>query len=289
MKFIVSRGFLFCLIFAAVSSSAADLYSSQSPAATTEAGQQTITVSGLKTEDFALSQDGQPLKITAITEQPPSCIGLMMQHSGSMRPKLEAAVTAVRDFVRKSSPANRFMVVNFSDEPYLDQDLTGDAKLIEEGLRHGDARGGSAMYEALTAATDHLNQARGCPNLVLLLVGDGHDNQSRQTVEQTIAKVQKSGHPAIFAAFLSDEASPQRNDPAKRALEVLAAGTGGAFYSVGNVKKLDQGLAKVDEAIRSQYALTFAVSQIAPLELSRMKVDVPGRKNLVVSISGKSR
>ena len=78
------------------------------------------TVSGLQEHDFEVYQDGalQPIRLFR-HEDTPVTIGLVVDHSGSMREKLAEVTAAARTFVRASNPEDQMFVVNFNEDVSL--------------------------------------------------------------------------------------------------------------------------------------------------------------------------
>src|SRR5438067_1121033 len=61
-------------------------------------------------------------------EDVPLSLGLVIDNSGSMRPRRSRVERASLDLVRASNPQDEVFVVNFNDEAYLDVPFTGDIK-----------------------------------------------------------------------------------------------------------------------------------------------------------------
>ena len=78
------------------------------------------SVSGLGEHDFEVYQDGalQPIRLFR-HEDTPVTIGLVVDHSGSMREKLGELTTAAQTFVRASNPEDQMFVVNFNEDVSL--------------------------------------------------------------------------------------------------------------------------------------------------------------------------
>ena len=147
-------------------------------------------VTDLSPRDFVVYEDGQPQQITSFKrEDIPVSIGILVDNSGSMRTKRNAVSKAVVNLVQASNAHDEVFVVNFNDEPYLDQDFTNKVDLLKEAIDHVDSRGGTALYDAVVASADHLKNAK-LEKKVLLVVTDGEDNESRDSLEQAIRAVQ---------------------------------------------------------------------------------------------------
>jgi Ca-activated chloride channel homolog len=231
---------LFCLLLTEnIVAPAARPQTSQDQTPASDAGKITLTVTvtgrdhhpvtGLKAEDFALFEDGQPRQIASLSSDVPACIGLVVDRSGSMRHKNEPVDAALLDFVRAGNPQDRFFVVNFNNQPYLDVNLTSNVQQIEDALRRGDAHGPTALYDAVIASAEHLAKARDCPKRVMVAVSDGEDNASGQTLSQTIAAVHNCGGVVLYTiGLMRDNPAQARRD--QRALEALVSGTGGESF-----------------------------------------------------------
>lgn len=81
----------------------------------------------------------------------PVSMGILVDNSGSMLDKRAAATAAALDLVRASNPQDAAFIVNFSDRAYLDQGFTSNISSLEHGLSRFDARGTTALYDAVAA------------------------------------------------------------------------------------------------------------------------------------------
>ena len=137
--------------------------------------------------------------------------------------------------------------------------MTSDIKRLREGLSHIDSRGGTALYDAVVASADKLVADAKRPKQVLILITDGEDNASSQTLEQTIQRVQQLSGPEIYTIGLlfGDEMSRAEVRHARRALEMLSTETGGMAFFPKSIDQIDQIAAEVARDIRSQYTLGY--------------------------------
>jgi Ca-activated chloride channel family protein len=94
---------------------------------------------------------------------------------------------AALNLVRASNPKDEVFGVNFNDEHYLDQDFTNNLLKLKEALEKIDARGGTALYDAVVASAEHLKRNARLEKKVLLIVTDGEDSASHETLEQADA------------------------------------------------------------------------------------------------------
>lgn len=216
-------------------------------------------VTTLNAGNFEVFEDGQTQKITSFRrEDIPVSIGIVVDNSGSMRTKRSAVTKAVVNLVQASNPNDEVFIVNFNDEPYLDQDFTNKIETMREALDRVDSRGGTALYDAIIASADHLAKGAKREKKVLLVVTDGDDNESRETLEQAVRTVQIDNGPTIYCiGILSAE---DRKRTAKRALEALSAQTGGVAFFPKDLQEVDEISQEVARDIRNQYTLTYKPS-----------------------------
>jgi VWFA-related protein len=72
--------------------------------------------SSLRQEDFQVYEDGKPQAIRLFQHQDvPVSVGLVVDNSGSMRPRRPDVAAAARAFVRRSNPEDEMFIVNFND------------------------------------------------------------------------------------------------------------------------------------------------------------------------------
>ncbi|HEY1648397.1 MAG TPA: VWA domain-containing protein [Terracidiphilus sp.] len=241
----------------------------------------TQLVQNLTKDDFQVYEDGakQTLLSFQHTDLPVS-IGLVIDNSGSMYRKRPSVNKAALDLVLASNPQDEAFVVNFSDEAFIDSDLTSDANKLRDGLAHIDSRGGTALYDAVVASADKLVNDGKRPKQVLVLITDGEDNASTLNLEQTIRRVQELSGPVIYSIGLlfGDEMGRAEVRHAHRALEMLSAETGGMAFFPKSVEEIDQIAAEVARDIRTQYTLGYRSSK---------PTSVPGFRRVEVTAEAK--
>lgn len=216
-------------------------------------------VTNLQKNNFEVYERGQPQEIIDVRrEDVPVSIGILVDNSGSMREKRQKVSMAVLNLIKASNPGDEVFIVNFNDEPYLDQDFTNNLTLMHEALDRLDSRGGTALYDAVVASADHLAQAAKREKKVLLVVTDGEDNESRDSLEEAARAVQDANGPTIYSiGILGTEGKQHR---AKRALETLSLQTGGVAFFPKNLDEVDTISQQVAHDIRNQYTIVYKPS-----------------------------
>ncbi len=212
-------------------------------------------ITNLDRGDFTVFEDGQPQKLISFRrEDIPVAMGIVIDNSGSMRDKRPAVNAAAINFVKSSNPQDKVFVVNFNEDFYLDQDYTASIPKLKDALERIEARGGTALYDAVVASSDHLKKSGLLEKKVLLVVTDGEDNASRESLEQAIRRLQEENGPTVYTIGLLSEEHSKR---AKRALRQMAEETGGiAFFpqGLGEVESITQQIA---HDIRNQYTIGY--------------------------------
>jgi len=213
-------------------------------------------VTTLDRNAFTVFEDGKPQSIISFHHVDiPVAMGIIIDNSGSMREKRAKVNQAALNLVRSSNPQDEVFVVNFNDEQYLDQDFTNDLRKLKEALEKIDARGGTAMYDAVVASAEHLKQNARLEKKVIFVVTDGEDNASSETLEQAVKQMQQENGPSIYAiGILGDEEHPKR---AKKALQILAERTGGIAFFPKTLDEVDAISKTIANDIRNQYAIGY--------------------------------
>ncbi len=213
-------------------------------------------VTTLDKGDFSVFENGHPQTITSFRhEDIPVAMGIVVDNSGSMREKREKVNAAALNLVRASNASDEVCVVNFNDEYYLDQDFTSNIKKLKEGLEKIEARGGTALYDAVVATAEHLKKDAKLEKKVIFVVTDGEDNESSETLEQAVRRLQGENGPTVYAiGILEKEEHPKK---AKRALQIMAERTGGIAFFPQTLDEVDAISRTVAHDIRTQYTIGY--------------------------------
>jgi Ca-activated chloride channel homolog len=223
-------------------------------------------VNDLEKSDFEVFEDGVRQKLAVFSHADvPVTMGIVIDDSGSMRPKRPSVNAAALTFVKTSNPHDQVFVVNFNDVYYLD--TPGNFATSMEDLRLAldkiDSRGGTALYDALYASLDHLKLGTR-DKKVLLVVTDGEDNSSRYTFDQLIQYAEKSNAEIYCIGLLGDQTSgglfkihSGGDRHAEKILKKIADATGGKAYFPKTLDQVDSICQQIAHDIRDQYTLAY--------------------------------
>jgi Ca-activated chloride channel family protein len=199
----------------------------------------------------------QPIKLFR-REDVPVSMGILVDNSGSMNDKRSRVAAAALTLAKESNPDDEVFIVNFNDDPYLDQAFTHDVKKLEEALSRIDARGGTAMRNAINGALDYMKTDAKLDKKVIVVVTDGNDNSSAETtLEQLLRKVRDSGV-LVYSIGLLNEEEAREARAAKRALNSLAETSAGATYYPKDLTEVEKITPEIAREIRNQYTIVYS-------------------------------
>jgi VWFA-related protein len=215
-------------------------------------------------------------------EDVPVSLGIIIDNSASMRDKRVKVAAASLGLVKASNPQDEVFIVNFNDDAYLDQSFTNDIKQLEDALQKYDTRGGTAMRDAISLSIDYVKTDAKKDKKVLLVVTDGNDNSSAESLERLVKRAQDMGI-LVYAIGILAEEEPRESKKAKRALKAITEATGGMVYYPKDVSEVDKLALQVAHDIRNQYIIAYSPS-VQELDGSyrQIKVTVNGHNNAQV-------
>jgi len=169
-------------------------------------------VDGLSKSDFKLSVNGapQPLDFFRAGEASPATVGILVDTSGSMTPKLPQARAAIEQFVKTLDPQDDVFLFAFSTNPFLLQPLTTDHQAVIQRLPLLHAYGQTALFDATKAGISMAQQSHN-QRKVLLVITDGMDNTSSSTADEVV-KAAKSSGVLVYSIGIGDPNTPAQQN-----------------------------------------------------------------------------
>src|SRR5579859_3875367 len=195
-------------------------------------------------------------------EDVPVSLGLIIDNSASMHDKRAKVGSAALALVSASNPDDEVFIMNFNEETSLEADYTNNIKTLEEALKTINSHGGTAMRDALRMGIEHLKHGGKKEKKILLVVSDGEDNASVETLGHLIQAAQQNGVIIYGIGLLSDN-EPREVEHAKRALDALTLATGGQVWYPNDIGEVDGIAREVAHEIRHQYILGYTSSNQA--------------------------
>jgi Ca-activated chloride channel family protein len=220
-------------------------------------------VSDLGEGDFEVYEDGvrQPIRLFR-HEDIPVTVGLVIDHSGSMKRKLTDVIEAARTFVASSSPEDEMFVVNFNEKVTLGLPeairFTNRSDELARAISNTPAAGQTALYDAVAEAQDRL-ETGSRDKKVLIVISDGGDNASKHGLAEVLKKAEESTA-LVYTIGIFDDEDPDRNPGV---LKRLARATGGEALFPERLDEVVAACERIARDIRHQYTLGYVSSNAA--------------------------
>jgi Ca-activated chloride channel family protein len=215
----------------------------------------------LKLDDFKLWEDGveQTIKYF-VKDDAPVSVGILFDTSASMKNKMRKSSEAAAAFFRTANPGDEFFLVQFGDRARLTLPFTVDAGEIYTRIARTRAEGRTSLLDAIHLALGQMKKARNTRKAIVV-VSDGGDNWSRQTVRQVKREVLESDvlmySMGIFDRdYLINHPEEERKGPGL--LNELSTQTGGKLFQVDQLADLPEIGERIGTALRNQYLLGYS-------------------------------
>jgi Ca-activated chloride channel family protein len=219
--------------------------------------------SDLHERDFEVYEDGVRQSVRLFRhEDIPVTVGLVVDHSGSMRRKLTDVIAAARTFVQSSSPEDQMFVVNFNEKVTLGLPdalpLTNRPEDLASAIASVPAAGMTALYDAIFEARKRL-QTGTREKKVLIVISDGGDNASKHGLAEVL-KMAGQSTTLVYTIGIFDDADEDRNPGVLRR---LAAATGGEAFFPQQLNEVVAICERIARDIRNQYTIGYVSNSAA--------------------------
>ena len=231
-------------------------------------------VSDLPSAQFTVFDNGRTVPIELFSnEDTPVTVGLIIDASGSMRPKIHEVVTAAMRFAKLSNPQDELFAIRFNDDvqdvmpipPFL---LAGDLEDLQRAVSSIRPDGRTALYDGVMDGLDHLVNANRARK-VLIVISDGGDNASNARLDAVLARARGSSA-AIYTIGIFDDDDQDRNPGV---LKSLATTTGGERFLPRTAGDLLTACERIAREIRGGYTIGY-VPPARDGAYHRIKVEV---------------
>jgi VWFA-related protein len=207
---------------------------------------------------FSVIEDGAPQTLQFVSDtDTPVTVGLLIDSSGSMHPHRERIISATEAFVEESHPEDEIFALAFNErvQPALPPGtpFTNDTRLLRRALEGSiGSRGRTALYDAIAAGLDYSRKGSRVRK-ALIVLSDGADNASRETLEAVLTKAQGS-NTVIYTIALIDRGTRDANP---KLLEDIARVTGGEAFRPGSPRRISEVLRRIARDIRHAYTIGY--------------------------------
>lgn len=238
-------------------------------------------ITNLKKDDCQIFEDKVPQTTKNFTQEKklPLTIGILLDTSGSQQNLLPLEQQSGAEFLKDVlTPKDEAFLISFDINVDLLADYTNDPRalkramdkaVINTGAGTGSVTGngsprGTLLYDAVyLAAHDKLRQEAG--RKVLVLLTDGGDQGSQETLKSAIEAAQKS-NAIVYVIMIADRGFyggfggiyTGAGD-----MDRLARETGGRVINVGNNgQKLKDAFDQIQDELRTQYLASYTPTNL---------------------------
>ncbi len=272
-------------------------------------------VSNLDQPDFKIFDDGKEQKISFFTRErnQPVVVGFLVDLSNSNRLHWKTYQEALQELIVALLPgdkASRFngYLISYGMQAELQANTTYDPEKLLEKVRKLKPGGGAALYDAIYMACTSRALVKGEPfepRRVVVILGDGHDNASKKTLDEVLEVAQRNlvtiyGVSTVAFGFnqegeanltrlaeatggrveyplqgLYKDVSGYLSTPSDEGNYALKVGTGG--YASEIAKGIFSSIAKVVGEVTTQYIIRYSPEGAdSPKQFRKIDVKVPG-------------
>lgn len=262
-------------------------------------------VTDLEKSDFKVTEDDKPQDIRYFSKQTdlPLRVALLLDTSNSIRPRLKFEQDAATDFLYNVMRPDRdqAFLMTFDSDPEIVTEYTNDLDKLKDAIQDQRAGGGTALYEAIMAASQKLVDAPKPPGnipdmrRILVVISDGEDNLSSHTRADAIEAAEKSGIVIYPISTSTEWVATEDNDfehrldrkiiksEGDKVLQGFADETGGRAFFPYHVDDVAQSFLDIGVELRSQYSLAYSpTNAIADGKFRKIHIEVVDRKGLDV-------
>jgi VWFA-related protein len=204
-------------------------------------------------------------------------MGILIDVSGSMRPKIDRARFALRRLIEVIRPGDEVFLEAFNSRPKLLQDFTDSRMLLSQAMALLRPEGGTALYDAILEGLFHIRQGRNAKK-TLVIVSDGDDVNSRSSLEEVISAARRAGILVNAVGIIDRDGGgaglqigpfslgaggSMSSGYGDRVLREIATATGGTLFLMNendvlaNEPVLDTAVQTISRELRSQYSLGY--------------------------------
>ena len=221
-------------------------------------------VHGLEQEHFRVFEDGVEQEITLFRhEDVPISVGLVIDTSGSMRAKRERVASAALVFIGESNREDETFIVTFNDQAFLEQNFTYSLGNLVDTLENLDARGETALNDALWVSLDEMEERGRMDKQAILVITDGEDSASRYGINPVMERLRQTDAVVYIVGLMElndDRGGLFRRSPssrARRALREMADASGGQAFFPETLDEIVEVCRRIAHDLRNHYTIGY--------------------------------
>ena len=215
------------------------------------------SVKGLSKDNFRVFDDNKQQGLQNVSlEDEPTSIAIVVDTSASMENKLPRAVFAMHELFVNANPQDEFFMVAFSDAPRAPVGFTSSARTLEDALVATPLGGMTALLDALSLAIAKMQDAK-YSRRAIVVISDGGDNHSRETVPHLVRMVEESDL-IIYSVGIYDESFQSMEEIwGPELLRKLSNRSGGALFDARDGRDISEAVRDIVNQVRTRYVLSY--------------------------------
>ena len=220
-------------------------------------------VTDLERENLKIYEDNKPQAITNFTRETelPLTIAVLIDTSSSIRDRFKFEQEAAIDFLYRTlrPKKDKALLITFDSAIELVQDFSDNPEVLAKAIRQVRPGGGTKMLDAIyLACQEKLKAETG--RKIMILISDGDDNLSLETLSGTLEMAQKSDVSIYSISTNSSGFFGLTAPKADKVLKRLAEDTGGRAFFPFKAEDLSASFQDISAELRSQYSLAYRSS-----------------------------
>jgi len=220
-------------------------------------------VNNLPKSAFSVFENNETQQISVFRQEDvPVSMGLIIDNSASMKEKRDRVAAAALALIKASNPQDEVFIINFNEEPTMVQDFTSSLRQLETSLNKIQSSGETAMRDAVRTGIEHLRAKGRKDKKVLLVITDGDDNSSIETLSHVV-QVAHQADVIVYGIGLLGGEQPAAAERAKKALDTLTMATGGRAWFPAQVAEVSRITPEIAHEIRNQYIVGYTPTNLA--------------------------
>ncbi len=254
-------------------------------------------IGSLSQDDIVVQDDNKPPNaiLRFRTEQAlPLRVGLAIDTSNSVTSRFRFEQAAASVFFQQimDHDVDLGFVMGFENKPHVSQDFVADPDLLAKGVERLTIGGGTALYDAVLAASQ---KPRDRPEKdmvarVLIVLSDGLNNASVASLGRAVDAAQEA-EVTIYAISTNytTTSSPSASDMqvafdvqyGNSNLRQLAEQTGGLVLHPRSPNDVMKAFEKIGQELRSRYAVSYKPADFTPdghFRTIKIEAQTTGRK-----------
>ena len=204
-------------------------------------------ITGLKAQDFNLTEDKKPLRIEAAEFSRDTIDVMLLLDSSLVGPMVQPMAESL---IGQLQPKEQMAIVAYHSSADLIQDFTSSRQLLSRAVAKVTYGNTPHVLDALYAAIDGGFQGSSFRRIIVLVTA-GVEGRSRVNEQEVIRLARRNGV-SIFPVYMMGNE--------KSMFELLSRQTGGAYFNLKDLKKAGDNNpgARIFEVLREHYTLTLS-------------------------------